>query len=70
MESKKEKIERYLSLIKSQNPENILKMGYSITRNEDEEVVKSIKKLEVNQKLLTRLSDGSVESKINQIKDE
>jgi exodeoxyribonuclease VII large subunit len=70
LESKKEKIERYLSLIKSQNPENILKMGYSITINKDGEVIKSIKKLEVNQELLTKFSDGKVKSKINQIKDE
>ncbi|MBU0731415.1 exodeoxyribonuclease VII large subunit [Patescibacteria group bacterium] len=57
----KGEIDRYINLLKSYNPGNVLKRGYSITRINNE-IVKSVKAVKKGQQLETQLADGKIES--------
>ena len=52
-----------LSSIQSM-PKEILKRGYSITYNDKGKIIKSSKKLARGDRLVTQLSDGKVQSKV------
>lgn len=45
------------------NPKNVLKRGYSLIYKE-QELIKSVKQVEVDETILIKLSDGSLDSKI------
>ena len=60
-------LESQLSLI---NPDNVLKRGYSISLDENGKVIKSIKGIKNNDKIITRVKDGSFTSVVEEIKGE
>jgi exodeoxyribonuclease VII large subunit len=51
------------SVIKNNNPLRQLKLGYSISRT-DGKIIRSVKNIKKNQKILTEVSDGSFESEV------
>lgn len=51
------------------NPSLILKRGYSVMTNDQGQVIKSIKQVKRNDKVRTILSDGEVQSSIDEIKE-
>jgi len=59
-------LERQLSLL---HPEHILERGYSITRDENGDVLKSPEKLESGQKIITQYHRGSTVSEVESIGD-
>ena len=52
------------------NPNNVLARGYSISLDENGKAIKSIKEVDVNRKITTILSDGSIISEVKEIKGE
>ncbi len=50
------------------NPENILNKGYSIVYNIDEKVIKSIKTVKKNDEINVKISDGTINSIVNELK--
>jgi len=52
------------------DPVNTMARGWSITRNDKGEVVRSVKKLSVGQQLVTSFADGSSISAIESIEKE
>jgi len=51
------------------SPLSVLARGYSVTENEQGEIVKSVKELAVGEKIKTRLGSGRVESQITELHD-
>jgi len=49
------------------NPLNVLRRGYSVTSDAEGHIIRSIKSMRLGQRLLTRLSDGMVESEARQL---
>lgn len=60
----KEKINSYINILESLNPNNVLKRGYSIVRNKGS-VVKSINDLEKGNIIDISFSDGSIKAEVN-----
>lgn len=60
----KGEIDGHINLLKSYNPGNVLKRGYSITRANNK-IVRSVKALKRGRQLETQLADGKIKSKIN-----
>lgn len=52
------------------NPNNVLARGYSITLDESGKAVKSIKNLKIGNKLITKVSDGTIISDVKETKGE
>jgi exodeoxyribonuclease VII large subunit len=52
------------------NPNNVLARGYSITLDESGKAIKSIKDLKVGNKLITKVSDGTIISDVKETKGE
>ena len=50
------------------NPLNTLKRGYSITKK-DKKVLTSIKNIKTNEMIEVNLSDGIINAKVNEIKE-
>ncbi len=67
LDKRKNKLESIKIKLDLLNPENVLKKGYSITLI-DGKIVKSAKDIKVNDKLVTRLRDGELISKIEEVK--
>jgi len=57
------------SLLKSYNPEGVLKRGYSIVTNRAGKIIKSTKDVEENEEIKTRLSNGKITSIIKNIQN-
>lgn len=74
LRAKKEFKEKYLSHIGEQlnalSPLSIFSRGYSIVKNENKEIIKSIDQVEKNQVLNINLVDGKIESRIISVKEE
>ena len=60
-----QKLESYLLLLHSYNPELILQRGYSMTMDTKGNIVSSVKQLKVGEQMITRFADGMVESTVN-----
>tara|TARA_B100000575_G_scaffold293766_1_gene306259 strand:+ start:1331 stop:2686 length:1356 start_codon:yes stop_codon:yes gene_type:complete len=58
------KINNFEQQLISLSPKEILNRGYSITYGEKGEIIKSAKKLSGGEKLITQLSDGKIQSKV------
>lgn len=54
--------------LKVLNPLNVLQRGFSIVK-QDDKYIKNIKDIDMNKSLNIELSDGTVETKIVQIKE-
>jgi len=63
-EMKNEEINSLKGRLKALSPDGVLSRGYSISQDENGNVIKSIKDIKVNQLVKTRLSDGEITSKI------
>jgi exodeoxyribonuclease VII large subunit len=70
LEAVSERIDRYLSLLNSQNPRNLLKMGYSIVKNSQEEVIKSVGSVKIEEEIKIVVSDGNINSQVKDISNE
>lgn len=66
--SKKKHLANNLHLLDTVSPLATLARGYSISFNQNK-IVKSVKNLQIGEKLTTRLSDGDVHSEITQINE-
>ena len=63
IQNKKEQLEML-------NPKNIMNRGYSISMNKEGKVITSIKDVKIGEKIVTSLSDGSIESIIDAKEEE
>lgn len=54
--------------LKVLNPLNVLQRGFSIVK-QDDKYIKNVKDIDMNKSLNIELSDGTVETKIVQIKE-
>ena len=61
------KVNSISKIIVSNNPELILKRGYSISRDKDGNIIKSINDVQIDQTIKTTLNDGKINSKITTI---
>ena len=66
----KEDIDNFQKRLELINPMNVLKRGYSITTNEKGEVIRSIKDVSQNDKIITKVADGEIISVTSEIKGE
>lgn len=64
LSSLSDKVKSYESRLKSINPDNIVKRGYSITMGEDGMPITSAKNVRKGQKIKTKLKDGIIESEV------
>lgn len=64
LSSLSDKVKSYESRLKSINPDNIVKRGYSITMGEDGMPITSAKNVHKGQKIKTKLKDGIIESEV------
>lgn len=64
LSSLSDKVKSYESRLKSINPDNIVKRGYSITTGEDGMPITSAKNVHKGQKIKTKLKDGIIESEV------
>lgn len=64
LSSLSDKVKSYESRLKSINPDNIVKRGYSITMGEDGMPITSAKNIHKGQKIKTKLKDGIIESEV------
>ena len=65
MRMKKKKVAEKLKVL---NPLNVLQRGFSIVK-QDDKYIKNVKDIDMNKSLNIELSDGTVETKIVQIKE-
>ena len=63
MENSKE-LEQYRKLLSNLDHKNVLKRGYSLTRNDKGKILSSINDAKAGDKLKTELADGTLESKV------
>lgn len=64
LSSLSDKVKSYESRLKSINPDNIVKRGYSITMGENGMPITSAKNVHKGQKIKTKLKDGIIESEV------
>jgi len=62
LENARHRFERIEGILRVLGPEATLRRGYSITRNERGELIRSVAVVRPKMKLLTRVSDGEFES--------
>ncbi len=67
LERKIDFVDRVEKLINMANPERSLRLGYSLTMNANGRVVRGIKDIKKGSRIKTLLSDGSVESIVEEI---
>ncbi|MBU0469658.1 MAG: exodeoxyribonuclease VII large subunit [Candidatus Omnitrophica bacterium] len=63
----KDRLKSYCKIIEIVSPKNTLKRGFSITRCSNGKIIKSVLGLSNNDKLITEVSDGIIESKVDKI---
>ena len=66
---KKQKLKTILEKLELVSPIQVLKRGYSVTY-QDNKIVRSIQDVKVNDNITLKLADGTVEAKIEQIREE
>ncbi len=66
----KTKIKHYETRIKDLDPINIIRRGFSITKTDKGETVRSIKDISKDDEVITIVSDGEIGSKVNFIRKE
>ena len=64
IEMRKEEIVSFKGKLEALNPTKVLSRGYVIMENNDGKIVKSVKDVNVNQKIKTRLNDGVITSQV------
>jgi exodeoxyribonuclease VII large subunit len=58
------------SMLRSLGPESVLSRGYSLTADSQGNVVTSVQQVKTGETLVTRLADGSLQSRIEEIRRE
>ena len=51
------------------NPTSILKRGYSISKDANGRIIKSVKDIKPNEKIITSLSDGTITSNVESVEE-
>ena len=69
VEEYKEQISSYKDILEMLNPNNILKRGYSISIDETGKVIKSVKQVYANNKIITHVADGQIISTVDEVKE-
>lgn len=69
LERRESEIAVFAGRLHAISPLSVLARGYSVTENEQGEIVKSVKELAVGEKIKTRLGSGRVESQITELHD-
>ena len=69
LERRESEIAVFAGRLHAISPLSVLARGYSVTENEQGEIVKSVKELAVGEKIKTRLGSGAVESQITELHD-
>ena len=64
IENARHRFERIEGILRVLGPEATLRRGYSITRNERDELIRSVSSVRPKMKLRTRVSDGEFESEV------
>ncbi|MGM0379378.1 MAG: exodeoxyribonuclease VII large subunit [Bacillota bacterium] len=64
-----EKLKSLLLKLNHNNPINILDKGYSITKNKNGEIINSSKMVNNGDEVITKLSKGSIISKVSEVKN-
>lgn len=64
IEMKSEEVSSFKGRLKALSPDGVLSRGFSITQDENGNVIKSIKDVNVNQMVKTRLIDGEITTKV------
>ena len=59
-----DKINYYDKLLNSNNPYNILDKGFTVVTNENNELIKTIKNIKLDNQVNVRFSDGSISAKV------
>ena len=62
-------LEGYAARLKSVNPDNVIKRGYSVTLDESGKPITSVKQAHKGQRLNTKLKDGIIVSTIEEGKN-
>ncbi|UOQ85969.1 exodeoxyribonuclease VII large subunit [Gracilibacillus salinarum] len=71
IDQKKNLFSKHLTQLDLLNPTRIMSRGYSITYNENHDIIRSVQQMKKEDELLIQLADGVVQSKVLQIrKDE
>lgn len=70
MNNKRKEFTKMLSQLDLLNPTRIMSRGYSITYQENKSILKSVKDTKIDSSIIVRLSDGSLECTIDQIREE
>jgi exodeoxyribonuclease VII large subunit len=68
LQKSQDKMNQYQKLIEMADPKNILKKGFSITKNIEGKAVRSIKNISKQDILVTEVFDGSIVSTVEEIK--
>jgi len=63
----KTKLLQMIRLLNSNDPNQKLKQGYTLTRNEEGKIIKSVRELDANDILNTYFIDGEAKSKVTAI---
>ena len=65
---KRQRIHRAFEMLRLLSPQTILERGYTITRDVNGEVIRSIAELRTGMKIVTRLKDGEAESEVESVR--
>ena len=58
------KVNHLFSTIDNLNPEKIIQKGYSIIRNQNGEIISSVRHTKLNDKLILKVRDGNINTKV------
>ena len=67
MNKEKDRLRSYSKIVEVVSPKNTLKRGFSITRGSSGKIIKSVSGILNNDKLITEVSDGIIESQVNKV---
>lgn len=61
----RDRLKSYIKIIEILSPKNTLKRGFSITRGENGKIIKSVSGVTKDDKLITEVNDGFIESQVS-----
>ena len=70
IQNNRQRLAHYQKLMAMADPVHILRRGFSVTRNANGAVVKSVSEIKAQQKLFTALADGTIQSRVEEITKE
>jgi len=64
LQNSRTKINQYQKLVQMADPKNTLKRGFSITRNQEGQIIRSVKDVKGIKTITTQLEDGIINSEV------